>query len=314
MRGLLAVLLAVFTAVSGRPGSAEQRPLPMPPIPITAVFSQDFPDPSVIRFGDAWFAYGTATGWEPRGHVFPILETRDLAHWVPAGDVFSAPPAWAAGHFWGPSVIAYRGNYYLYYSALSVGDEHCVAVATAPGPAGPFTDRGPIACDDGATARGFIDPAPFVDGGHAYLYFSVDGPLHHSISAFELTPDLLHEATPRVELFGVTETWEMTPGNATVEGPSVFKAGRTYVLLYSGGDWRAEYSMGYATAPTPLGPFMKAPAPLLTTDASVTGPGGGSYFEDAKGKPWLAYHAWDAGARDLHLRPLRIKNGVVTLG
>lgn len=266
---------------------------------------RDFPDPSVITAGGVYYAFSTQTAWEPAGHVFPILQSLDLKSWRYVADVFSAPPAWGIGDWWAPAVIARRGTYFLYYSGLSPARLHCIAVATAPAAAGPYVDHGPIACQDGTQAAGYIDASPLVARGQAYLYFSVDGPQHHSISVVPLSADMLGVAGPRVELFGITQGWEAI-GTGTVEGPSVFAWGSRYVMLYSGGDWRGQYGMGYAIATTPLGPFVKSTNPLLRNGGTLRGPGGGSFFTDLSGRPWLAYHGWSGDGRELYLSPLSI--------
>lgn len=46
---------------------------------------------------------------------------------------------------------------------------HCIAVATAPAPAGPYADHGPIARRDGAQAIGYIDAWPLITRGRAYI-------------------------------------------------------------------------------------------------------------------------------------------------
>ena len=278
-------------------------------VPISAagapVFNRDFPDPSVIADGHRYYAFSTQTPWEPAGHVFPILASRDLASWSYVGDVFSTPPAWGRGDWWAPAVVKYGQGYILYYSGYAFSGKHCVAVASAPLAVGPYTDHGPIACQDGTQAAGYIDASPLVAGGRGYLYFSVDGPDHHSISVVPLSRDMLSVAGPRVELIGVTENWERA-GNGTVEGPSVFAWGSSYVMLYSGGDWRRAYGMGYAIGTSPMGPFVKTDRPLLRNGGSLVGPGGGSFFSDSSDRPWLAYHAWSGGGRVLHLSPLSI--------
>lgn len=268
-------------------------------------FDRDFPDPSVILAGRTYYAFSTHTPWETAGHVFPILESSDLASWRYAGDVFSAPPAWGRGDWWAPAVVARAGTYFLYYSGLDPSGVHCAAVATATTAAGPYSDHGPIACQDGTQASGYIDASPLVTHDRGYLYFSVDGPQHHSISVLPLNDDMVSIAGPRVELFGVTQGWEAI-GNRTVEGPSAFVWGSRYVILYSGGDWRGQYGMGYAVANSPTGPFVKSDTPLLRNGGSLSGPGGGSFFTDFRGRPWLAYHAWIGGGRDLYLSPLSI--------
>jgi beta-xylosidase len=77
-----------------------------------------------------------------------------------------------------------------------------------------------------------------------------------------------------------------------VEGPTAMLHNGTYYLLYSGGGWRSKYSMGYATASRPLGPFTKPPGgPILFSTAAVLGPGGGdSPVVGPHGATWLLYH------------------------
>ncbi len=270
------------------------------------VFARDFPDPSVITVGDRYFAFGTHTAWETPGRVFPILTSTDLTHWSYVADAFSAAPAWGVGDWWAPAVIARGGEYFLYYSGRAPSGMHCLAVATSSAPAGPYADHGPIACQDGSAAIGYIDAWPLIAGGTPYLYFSVDGPNHHSISVVQLSSDMLKVAGQRVELLDVTQDWEGL-GFATVEGPSVFAWGSRYVMLYSGGAWRGQYGMGFAVAPSPTGPFTKSDVPLLRSGGGLAGPGGGSFFRDVHGAPWMAYHAWvGSSGRELYVSPLLI--------
>lgn len=259
----------------------------------------------MITVGDRYYAFATHTAWETAGHVFPILVSTDIAHWTYVADVFAAAPAWGRGDWWAPAVVARGHEFFLYYSGRAPSGMHCVAVATASAPAGPYSDHGPIACQDGAAAIGYIDAWPLVANGRAYLYFSVDGPDHHSISVLPLSPDMLSVAGPRKELLDVTQGWERL-GFATVEGPSVFAWGFHYVMLYSGGSWRGQYGMGFAVASSPMGPFVKSDLPLLRSGGSLAGPGGGSFFLDNSGAPWLAYHAWVGSARELYVGRLSI--------
>lgn len=277
------------------------------------VYSHDFPDPMVLRVGDDFYAYSTQTPWEKPGTVFPVLHSTDLVHWTYVADAFAGAPAWGSGDWWAPSVIERAGTFYLFYTGINAAQTHCLAVATATSPTGPFSDRGVLACGD-AAGHGYIDPAPYVDDTGAWLYFSVDDP-HHSISMLPLSADLLHVTGPRVELFGVTQDWEHGPGWTTVEGPYMVRRGPTYYLFYSGNDWRNDYAEGVATATSPAGPFTKSAAnPILHGNPGLKGPGGASLFAGPDGETWMAYHAWTAEGRSLHVERVCWADGRVTVG
>jgi hypothetical protein len=65
--------------------------------------------------------------------------------------------------------------------------------------------------------------------------------------------------------------------------------------------------MGYATGPSPMGPFTQAAAPILAETGAVFGPGGGD--EPIVGPHaglWLVYHGragTDTGPRSLWIDP-----------
>jgi beta-xylosidase len=300
------------------------------------VFPGDAPDPYVLDVGgahDGYLVFHT-------GELFPMLRSTDLVHWTPAGTALSARPSWVVQsgdwHPWAPSVIrstapcpgASAGPcHVMYYVGLSAAtNANCVAVATSSAPEGPYADQGPltqagdtssaIGCGD-AAARGAIDPSPFVDSdGSAYLYMSTDfsltggagQQLQPTLSVVPLAPDLLHASGARTPLFsGDPGTWEAADLSApTVEGPAMIEHDGIYHLLYSGGNWRGAYGMGYATASSPAGPFTKSPSnPILEQTSAVLGPGGGDTpVVGPRGATWLLYHA-RAGSSDAP-RTLRI--------
>ncbi|MDB5076961.1 MAG: glycoside hydrolase, family 43 [Chloroflexi bacterium] len=285
------------------------------------VFRIDYPDPYVLRVGGTYYAYGTTAGWQGLNKLFPVLRSTDLTHWRYVADALTSTPSWGVGDWWAPDVVVRNGTYYLYYVGKSLTlNVHCIGVATAHSPTGPFQDHGSLACGDGK-GQGYIDPAPFIDSdGKAYLYLSVDDP-YHNVSVLPLTAGMLHAAGPRRELFTLSQPWEHGPSFSTVEGPFMVKHAGIYYLFYSGNDWQHDYAMGYATAKSPLGPFTKyARNPILHGTDSVIGPGGGSIFQDTRGRWWLAYHAWEGGpgyesggVRNLRIDPVSFHNGVVSV-
>jgi hypothetical protein len=120
-----------------------------------------------------------------------------------------------------------------------------------------------------------------------------------------------------VELLRHDTAWEAP----LVEAPSLARvAAGAYVLFYSGGWWESDgYGIGYATGPTPLGPFGKETegGPWLATEEGMAGPGGAEVFTDTAGAWRIAFHAWTppqvgydhGGARSLWVEHLDFPGG-----
>src|SRR2546426_658403 len=77
------------------------------------VLPGDFPDPSVIRVGEVYWATATTSEWAP---LFPLLRSRDLVNWELVGHVFETRPDWSVANYWAPEISEYRGRFYLFYS------------------------------------------------------------------------------------------------------------------------------------------------------------------------------------------------------
>ncbi|MDQ6836729.1 MAG: family 43 glycosylhydrolase [Actinomycetota bacterium] len=260
------------------------------------IFPCDFPDPMILRARGAWFAYASPTGWEQGRRSVPILQSSDLRHWRYIGDALSGPPRWSSADLWSPSVMAWNGGYLMYFSAKHRGGGHCLAVATAAAPQGPFAPRRRIACWS-RHAHGYIDPAPLVAPGHRlYMFFSTDSP-RHAITVLRLSADGLRARGRPRSVLGVSSRWG-TLHDQTVEAPSPVRRGGRYFLFYSAGSWSSDYRMSYAVARSPLGPYRDAaPVPTVGPSARLPAPGGGSVVA-AGGGPghsratWLAFTAW----------------------
>ncbi len=130
---------------------------------------------------------------------------------------------------------------------------------------------------------------------------SVGGHLTGLLYAVRLTPDLAGTSGERVLCVKADQDWELvtTPGfmaSHCNEGAFVVLHDGTYYLTYSSGFYAdPRYGIGYATSPTPLGPWTKSPTnPIAATDRAlgVSGPGHGSITicPDGSGL-FLVYHA-----------------------
>ncbi|HZI17288.1 MAG TPA: family 43 glycosylhydrolase [Pyrinomonadaceae bacterium] len=286
-----AFLLLVFAA----PAAEAQRRAEY----TNPVAAGDYPDPSVIRVGRDYWATTTTSEWGPH---FTLMHSRDLVNWRQVGVVFRRPPRWAVGSFWASEIAEDRGRFYIYYSARQPnGGPLCVAVATAPRPQGPYTDRGPLVCQKVGSIDGFHVRD---ENGRRYLLWKEDG---NSVSAptpiwaQPLSPDGTRLVGQPQELIRNTESWEKHPTlpyGDLVEGPSIVRRGGWFYMFYSGNfccGRECNYMVGVARSRRLLGPWEKAPAnPIMAGNDDWKCPGHGTVVETADGRHYYLYHAMDA--------------------
>lgn len=274
----------------------------------------DFPDPSVLRVGNRWYAYSTMAA----GLNLPITVSNNLTSWWPRAqhrrgfrnEGLMKPPRWAvsvkdaprhrAGVVWAPSVLQTGRKRFLmlYATRQRKPQKMCISLAVAKSPAGPFVDRSkrPLLCP---ADRGAIDPQ-FVrghDGSLWVLWKSEQKPEKPSTLysyRIVLKKRGFVKVGPHYPLLRTLVPWEQP----LIENPSmIFHAGR-YYLFYSAGSWaQPTYSTGYAICASSAGPCVRgSDQPLLATGEKVSGPGGAMAFLDGAGRLRLAYAAWDFGA------------------
>ena len=288
-----------------------------------ASYPGDFPDPSVIRVGGLYFAFGTqAAGGHPA--VQRLVSTNHTTWVKPAiTDALSALPAWADDSgTWGPEVTQIGNEYVMYYSAHEAGGRHCLSAAVATSPANQFVDKSarPILCmANGET----IDPSTVV-GPYGLRYLFWKGPDAKGIAtlyAQRLTSTGLALTGPRVVLMKAhRKGWT----SYNIEAPTMLFTQNHWLLFYSGGNyWSSKYAIGYATCAGPLGPCTdrSVTVPWVGTHGAARGPGGASFFTDAAGTTFMAYHAWGSklgydvgGIRSLWIDQVGVLNGVPLFG
>jgi xylan 1,4-beta-xylosidase len=256
------------------------------------VMAGDYPDPSVIRVGNDYWATATSSEWAPE---FPLLHSRDLVNWRVVGAVFQTRPAWSVGNYWAPEIAEDRGRFFIYYTARRRDGPLCVAVATARNPAGPYRDHGPLICQD----AGSIDGFPIRDErGQFYLVWKEDGNsrnLPTPIWAQRLSEDGTRLVGERTELIRNDAPWEAQ----LVEGPYIMRRGEYFYMFYSGNACcgrECNYATGVARARNLLGPWEKNPAnPILRGNNDWRCPGHGTIVSAGTGRgqrDYLMYHAY----------------------
>ena len=259
----------------------------------------DHPDPTIVEVDGVYWASATSGEWSPQ---FPLFRSEDLVRWTPAGSIFPTQPAWAEGSFWAPELVhdEVTGRFVVWYVGKRRGGALCIAVATAPSAGGPYTDRGPLVCEQ----DGSIDPCFARDEkGAPYLIWKEDGNSQQRptpIWAQPLTDDLLQLAGEKTQLITNDQPWE----EGVVEGPYILRHEGRFYMFYAGNSCcgrECKYAEGVARADRLLGPWEKCPAnPIIGPNDNWRCPGHGTAVrsegrEGRLGQEYFLYHAYPAG-------------------
>ena len=151
-------------------------------------------DPAVLKTGDDYWLVATSND---APDAFPILHSRDLAHWEPQGFVFHEgdEPAWAAkgrnvADFWAPEMARVGEEFWLAFTARQESNALAIGIARSHNQLGPWIDNGAplitgrplnttgLGLDPGKPqmSGGVIDSHIFVDpaSGDPYLFWKDD--------------------------------------------------------------------------------------------------------------------------------------------
>lgn len=283
--------------------------------PVSKDFADTFADPAVIKAKDGfWYAYGTTDPLregEKEFHTIPISRSKDLVSWEYVGDAFDEPTEvpWADtdAALWAPDVRYLDGEYYMYYVVTQTTvtpdrDDNAIGVATAPTPAGPWTDSGepvvgPRRGGPGNNFKWTFDPSEFTDSdGTRYLYY---GSYYGGIFVTELSPDG-KRAVGEPTMVAIDNRYE---------GAYVVKRDGYYYLFGSSANCCAGPTTGYSVyvgrSESPEGPFLDKKGVSMTESRvggtivvtpngnKWVGTGHNSIVTDLSGEDYFAYHAID---------------------
>ncbi|MFT2009586.1 family 43 glycosylhydrolase [Pontibacter sp. 13R65] len=259
------------------------------------VLPGDYADPSVVRVGDDYWATATSSEWAP---LFPLLHSKDLVNWETVGHVFpESMPEWAEAHFWAPEIAHENGKYYIYYTAKKKGGNLCVGVASAPSATGPYTDHGPLICQEVGSIDGFEIRD---EKGDLYLVWKEDGNsrgLPTPIWAQRMNEERTALTGEMFEMFrNDPNTWE----GGLVEGSALIRKNGYYYHFYAGDACcgrECTYGIGVARAKTLQGPWVKyAENPIMRKNDDWKCPGHGTVVTDKNGQDYMLYHAYSTHA------------------
>jgi GH43 family beta-xylosidase len=109
-----------------------------------------------------------------------------------------------------------------------------------------------------------------------------------------------------------------------VEGSGVVygENGEVYMVYTGSGYWTVHYALGYMKFlggdPMVASNWVKNPTPILSRSSTINGSGHGSYFTDADGTKWVAYHAYvgtdTSSGRFAFVEPYHVDENEVVIG
>lgn len=149
------------------------------------VITSDFPDPSIIKVGNTWYAFGTQSNFDYTDIRVQLATSDDFETWTLTGnDAMGSLGAWVDQSnplVWAPDVHRREdGSFILYYSAttntLGGGRFHCIGTAVSDTVQGPYNSNSdtPLACP--IEQGGAIDASAFQDDdGARYVVYKIDG-------------------------------------------------------------------------------------------------------------------------------------------
>lgn len=248
-----------------------------------------YADPEVTLLNGAYWIYPTWSDKYENQVFIDAFSSKDLLHWkLHKGIIDTTAILWAKKAMWAPSVIEHNKKYFLFFGANDIQSdkEHGgIGVAIADKPQGPFRDHlGKPLVDKFHHGAQPIDQFVFKDSDSTF-YLIYGGWRHCNIAR------LNDDFTGFVPFEDGEIFREITP-ESYVEGPFMFVRNGKYYFMWSEGGWTGpDYSVAYAIADSPLGPFRRI-GKVLQQDAMVaTGAGHHSVVQNpASGRWYIVYH------------------------
>ena len=261
------------------------------------VFPGWYADPEGAIFGNQYWIYPTYSAPFDEQVFFDAFSSPDLIHWTKHNRILDTTMVkWAKRAIWAPAIIEKEDRYYLFFGANDIqsNDEvGGIGVAVSNSPKGPFTDylQKPL-IDKFYNGAQPIDQFVFKDNDQYYLIYG--GWKHCNIAK------LNNDFTGFIPFEDSTTFKEITPENY-VEGPFMFKRNGKYYFMWSEGGWTGpDYSVAYAIADSPYGPFKRVGKILQQNSKVATGAGHHSILHPPKSESWYVVY---------HRRPLGETNG-----
>jgi beta-xylosidase len=261
------------------------------------VFAGWYADPEGTVFGKRFWVYPTYSAPYNEQVFLDAFSSPDLVNWTKHSRILDTNSVtWAWRAMWAPAIVQNGGKYFLFFAANDIQNDAQaggIGVAVADQPEGPFKDYlGKPLIDKFYNGAQPIDQFVFRDqDGQFYMYYG--GWRHCNVAR------LKQDFTGFEPFADGAQFKEITP-KGYVEGPFMFVRNGKYYFMWSEGGWTGpNYSVAYAIADSPLGPFQRIGKILQQDPTVATGAGHHSVIRlPGKDDYYIVYHRRPLGERD----------------
>lgn len=249
---------------------------------INPIFAGDYPDPSILRDGEDYYMVHSSFEYYPG---LLIWHSRDLINWSPVTNALHK----VVGSVWAPDIVKHKDKYYIYFPA-----NYNIYVVWANNINGPWSDPVNLKVSS-------IDPGHVVDNeGRRFLFFNNGGYVPLSEDGLSVIGEMKNSYSG----WKIPREWSIEC--FCLEGPKLMKRGDYFYLTVAEGG-TAGPATGHmvisARSKSLDGPWENSPYnPIIRTTSSAErwwSKGHGTLVEDARGKWWMVYHAYENGFLNL---------------
>jgi beta-xylosidase len=253
------------------------------------VFKGWYADPEGSILANQYWIFPTFSAPYHQQVFIDAFSSPDLVNWTKHPRIIDTSSIkWVKRAMWAPSIIEKKGKFYFFFGANDIQSDHelgGIGVAVADQPEGPYKDYiGKPLIDRFYNGAQPIDQFVFKDAdGQHYLIYG--GWRHCNIG--KLNDDF----TGFIPFADGSLFKEITP-KGYVEGPFMFIRNGKYYFMWSEGGWTGpDYSVAYAIADSPFGPFKRIDKILQQNPVIATGAGHHSVIKIPNQDEWyIVYH------------------------
>jgi len=262
------------------------------------IFPGWYADPEGAIFRGQYWVYPTYSAKYEDQIFLDAYSSPDLVTWTKHPRIVDTTRvSWAKRAMWAPAIVEKGGKYFLFFGANDIqkdSERGGIGVAVADNPAGPFKDYlGHPLVDKFHNGAQPIDQFVFKDPASGQYYLIYGGWKHCNIAK------LKDDFTGFIPFEDGKTFREITPQDY-VEGPFMFYRNKKYYFMWSEGGWTGpNYSVAYAVADTPFGPFKRVGKILQQDPTIATGAGHHSVMHAPGSNDWyIVYHRRPLGETD----------------